>query len=187
MAPRLVDRELMELFRQERSPGHHVSTAIYNVMEFLYPDRFGKKEEGKGWNQDRLDLGNAVEHALCNALADAHPDRFARPGELTFDGITGTPDLWDVTDWCTCEIKLTWASAKRAADIEDPWFWRYWAQLKAYCYMAGQNMGRLIIYFINGDYSYDKDTSGPCGLMWEDEWSEDELAENWAMIKANLE
>lgn len=183
MAPRLVDRELIELFRQDRSPGHHVSTAIHNIMESLYPDRFGG--DG-GPNQDRLDLGNAVEHALCNALADAHPDRFARPGELTFDGVAGTPDLWDITDWATIEIKLTWASAKRAADIEDPWFWRYWAQLKSYVYMAGQSMGRLIIFFVNGDYSYNTDTSGPVGLMWEDQWSEEELAENWAMIKGNL-
>lgn len=174
----------MELFRQDRSPGHHVSTAIYNVMGALYPDRFAKDE---GPNQDRLDLGNALEHALADALAKAHPDRFARPGELTFDGVTGTPDLWDVVDWCTIEIKLTWASSNRATDIEDPWFWRYWTQLKSYVHMAGQTTGRLIIYFINGNYKYDSPDSGPRGMMWEDDWSAEELEENWTMIKANLE
>ena len=183
MAPRLVDRDQIELFRQhDRTPGHHVSTALHNVMAALYPDRFGGDD---GPNQDRLDLGNAMEHALADALARAHPERYMRPGELTHEGIHGTPDLWDLPQWATVEIKLTWASSKRANDIEDPWFWRYWMQLRSYAHMAGMTKGYLIIYFINGDYSYDRG-GGPKGMMWEDEWDAEDLQETWDMVKANL-
>jgi hypothetical protein len=183
MAPRLVDRELTELFRQDRTIGPHVSTALKNVMQSLYPARFGDDSK---LNQDRLDLGNAMENALADAWAHAEPDRYTRPGELEFEGIYGTPDLWDLAEWATVEIKLTWASSKRAEDIEDTWFWRYWQQLKSYAHMAGMTKGYLVIFFVNGNYSYGSDSSGPTGMMWEDEWEPEELAETWDMIKANL-
>ena len=176
MAPRLLSDRMLDLFRMERTPGLHVSTAIYAVMESLHPERFGSDPP----DQVRMNLGNAFEYALVDALTQAYPDRYLRPGELSLDDITGTPDLWDTVDWATVEIKLTWASSRRAVDIEDPWFWRYWAQLKSYAHMAGQSTGRLIICFVNGDY---KD-SGPQALMWEDKWSVQELEENWEMIKA---
>lgn len=176
MPPRLVSDRMLDLFPQERTPGLHVSTAIYAVMESLHPDRFGSDPP----NQVRFNLGNAFEHAIGDAMMREQPDRFVRPGEISLDDITGTPDLWDVIDWATLEIKLTWASSRRAEDIEDPWFWRYWAQLKSYAHMAGQTTGRLAICFVNGDY---KD-SGPQAMLWEDSWISDELEENWEMIKS---
>ncbi len=176
MPPRLVSDRMLDLFPQERTPGLHVSTAIYAVMESLHPDRFGSDPP----NQVRFNLGNAFEHAIGDALMREYPDRYLRPGEISLDGITGTPDLWDVIDWATLEIKLTWASSRRAEDIEDPWFWRYWAQLKSYSHMAGQTTGRLAICFINGDWK----ESGPQAMLWEDTWSAEELQENWEMIKS---
>lgn len=176
MAPRLISDRMLDLFPMERTPGLHVSTAIHEVMQSLHPERFGSDPP----DQVRMNLGNAFEHAIADALNRKYPDRYVRPGELSFEGVTGTPDLWDVIDWATTEIKLTWASSRRAVDIEDPWFWRYWAQLKSYVHMAGQSTGRLIICFVNGDW---KD-QGPCAMEWEDSWSVDELQENWEMIKA---
>jgi len=156
-----------------------VSTAIHRVMNTLHPDRFGDGPI----HQVRANLGNAFEAAIVEALATAHPERYVRPGELSHDGITGTPDLWDLEDWATIEIKLTWASSRRSVDIEDEWFWRYWQQLKSYCYMSQMNKGRLIICFVNGDY---KD-SGPEAMEWEDEWDLEELREAWQMIEAYAE
>lgn len=176
MPPRLISDRMLDLFPMERTPGLHVSSAIYAVMESLHPERFGSGPP----DQVRMNLGNAFENAIADALARKEPDRYLRPGEISLEDHTGTPDLWDTIDWATVEIKLTWASSRRAEDIEDPWFWRYWAQLKSYVHMAGQTTGRLIICFINGDY---KD-QGPCAMEWEDSWSADELSENWEMIKA---
>lgn len=184
MPPRLVPNNFLELFRQEgRSEGHHVSAALHAVMASLHPERFA---EDRALPQTRMDLGNALENAISDALAKLHPDRYARPGQLELDDVFGTPDLWDLHRWRTVEIKLTWASSRRAEDIEDPWFWRYWAQLKAYCHMAGQTGGDLIICFINGNYRRDDpEGSQPTIITWEDDWSPQELSEAWHTIKVN--
>jgi len=188
MPPRLISTSPVELFPMaNRSKGMHVSTAIHSVMEELYPDRF----DGSPINIVRANFGNALERAIIQGLSEAHPNRYVRPGELELDDIYGTPDLWDLLvdptsgSIATCEFKLTWASSSRAEDIEDAWFWRYWTQLKSYCYMGGHTRGRLMVGFINGNYRRnDPEGSAPCVYEWEDEWTEEELAENWEMIKA---
>lgn len=173
-----------ELFPQERrSKGAHVSHAIHTIMKSIYPDRF----EDRPIDITRANLGNALEKAIIRGLAESNPERFVIPGELFYDDLYGTPDLWDVggRKLITCEVKLTWASSRRAEDIEDSWFWRYWVQLKAYAHMAGGcDTGRLYIGFINGDYTRSEDTGGPKVLGWEDSWSKAELEENWEMLKA---
>jgi hypothetical protein len=185
MAPRLVTKNLVDMFSSHgRSRGRHVTSALYSVMSSLHPDRF---DSGGSPRPDvtRMTLGNAMEAAIASAFARKWPDRYIRPGELEKDGVFGTPDLWDLEEWATVEIKLTWASSRRAEDIEDPWFWRYWAQLKTYVFMANQEKGYLIIFFINGNYSKDKDDpeNGPQGYMWEETWSKEELSETWNMIQ----
>lgn len=191
MPPKLIRKGMDELFPMtKRSKGKHVSTAIHKIMKALYPDRF----EDRPIDIVRANLGNAVERMIIAGLAEAEPDRFVRPGELEHEGWYGTPDLWDLgenhgkglDDWATLEIKLTWASARRAEDIEDVWFWRYWTQLKTYAHFAGQTKGKLAIVFVNGNYSRDPDDpdAGPQCYMWEDEWTHEELLENWLMIKA---
>lgn len=183
MAPTLVsDSMMLDLFKQDRSPGPHVSRAIHRIMESLYPDRFSDEPP----NQTRLNLGNAMEKSMIRAMQAEHPDRYVIPGELERDGIKGTPDLWDVYEWATVELKLTWASSKRAEDIEDVWFWRYWIQLKSYCWMAGMNTGFLIIVFINGDYRWGQDSGQPVTMMWREDFSDDDLHETWQMVKANM-
>ena len=180
MAPRLISDRMLELFpMQERTKGRHVSDAITKVMRNLHPERFGTDPI----DVVRANLGNALERAIINGLAEAYPDRFHRPGELEYRGITGTPDLWDVLNWKTVEIKLTWASAKRAEDIEDAWFWRYWKQVQAYCKMSGMTKGGLIIIFINGGWEGGK-PGMPVGLEWEDDFTEEQLDETWEMIEA---
>jgi len=152
-------------------------------MKSIYPDRFDERPI----DITRANLGNALEKAIVRGLAESNPERYVTPGELYHDGLYGTPDLWYLADreLITCEIKLTWASSRRAEDIEDAWFWRYWTQIRAYCYMAGGcHTGRLYIGFVNGDYSRSEDTGGPTVMGWEDSWDADELIENWLMLKA---
>jgi hypothetical protein len=192
MPPILISNRMMDLFIQERrSPGKHVSTAIHNVMAALHPDRFGGggdgdegEDEEQRLVQARFNLGNAMEEVIVQALAREYPGQYVRPGALELDNITGTPDLWDVHRPATVEIKLTWASASRAEDIEDAWFWRYWSQLMAYAKMANMTVGQLIIVFVNGNYK--RGAGGmPASMMWEWEFTQEELDDNWRMIVAN--
>ena len=176
-----------ELFPQHRrSKGKHVSASIFKIMQSLYPDKFTDRPI----DILRANLGNAFEKTIAAGLHQRDPHRYVIPGELEHEGWYGTPDLWDMgedgLDFRTIELKLTWASMKRASDIEDAWFWRYWTQLKAYAHMAGTTKGTLMICFINGNYSRNMDDpdSGPNILAWEDEWTPEELFDNWQMIKA---
>lgn len=193
MAPRLITDQVLDLFVMEgRSPGRHVSDAIYRIMERLHPDRF----DGSPIDQVRANLGNAMEKALIWAMAHRYPDRYVQPGELEYRGISGTPDLWDMWggvnveprlplpphDWAVTEVKLTWASARRAKDLEDVWWWRYWTQGKAYAKMGGMRKVVIIPTFINGGWEGGRPGT-PCGHMWYDEFSDEELDDTWSMIE----
>lgn len=181
MPPRLLKQGMPELFPQSRrSKGKHVSAAIFDIMQTLYPDKY----DGSPIDITRANLGNAFEKTIARGLHEADPDRYAIPGELEHEDWYGTPDLWDTINQTTIEFKLTWYSLNRADDIEGEWAWRYWVQLKAYCHMAGMTKGRLYICFINGNYRRDDPDSGPTVRGWEDEWTKEELLENWNMLKA---
>jgi len=182
MAPTLIRKGMDELFPQSRrTKGKHVSHAIYDIMKSIYPDKY----QDTPIDIVRANLGNALEKTLIRGMHERDPRRYAIPGELEHEDWYGTPDLWDTVDWRTIEFKMTWASSRRAADIEDEWFWRYWVQLKAYCRMGQMTKGGLYICFVNGDYTRDGSPGGaPTVMGWHDEWDEDELTENWEMLKA---
>ena len=191
MPPKLIRTDMGELFpMSRRSKGKHVSAAIYKIMKAIHPDRF----DDRPIDILRANLGNALEHAIVGGLIQSDPQRYVRPGELEHEDWYGTPDLWDlgpnhskdIAGWTTIEIKMTWASLNRADDIESEWWWRYWIQLQAYCYMAGIRRGHLIICFVNGNYGRDPDdpNSGPQVRVWENEWTPEELLETWQMLKA---
>lgn len=177
MPPRQVSATLLEdLFHQERTHGRHVSSAIHRIMRQVHPDRFGDSPI----EMVRMNLGTAVENALAEGLERKYPGRYIRMGELEFDGHYGHLDLFDTERMAVVEIKLTWASVRRAEDIEDEWFWRYWFQGRAYCKMLGVNTVVLMIVFLVGDW---KQNSSPVGLEWEWTFSQDEIDETWATVK----
>lgn len=180
MPPRFLKKFSLDLFVMEgRTPGRHVSHAIHTVMQEIYPDRF----TGEPINEARAILGNAMERVIIAEIARRYPDRYVQPGQLVYRKIYGTPDLWDLRQWCVVEVKVTWASANRASDIEDVWFWRYWQQGRAYCKMAGMTKVILIIVFINGGYK-DGRPADPVIHAWEWEFTEEELDETWDMVEA---
>jgi hypothetical protein len=194
MNPRIVASGIGDLLPMERSgePHRHVSAIIRSLciaLGHFEDDAKGKgtdNAKGEGPDQTRMELGSAFEDALASALADRYarsdPDRYVRPGPLEKDGLIGNMDLLDVTDWAVIEIKLTWISSRHPADSEK--FWKYWVQLKAYCTLVGTRLGRLHVCHINGDY---KGSRGPVYNVWEDEFSEQELAENWRMLVTQSE
>ena len=177
MAPRLIPTELGDIFPQRRTAGRHFSTAIHRVMKALHPQRFTDTPI----DMQRALLGNAVEKAICDQLIWLHPDRYTRIDEIEFRDHYGHVDLIDVIDEVVWEIKLTWASQRRAEDPEDPWFWRYWAQGKAYALALGWHKVGLMWVPIVGDWKQD---TSPKVFRWIDEFTDDELEENWSMIEA---
>jgi hypothetical protein len=109
-----------------------------------------------------------------------------RPGELSLDGIAGSPDgfLTDINDDFEevdflIENKLTWKSSKL-----DPTEMQHWMmQVKGYCKMAGLNWVRFYVFHVNGDYKPPR----PCTKFWELYFTQAEVDQNWKMILNNRE
>jgi len=166
-----------------RSSGPHVSTIITDlcISLNLYPNNRLDEDPNMSWMQ----LGSALEHAIIQRYSLHYPDRYIQPGELTLDGIHGTPDLFDlqppppIGDTFTVEeIKLAWMSSNHPPDSDK--FWRYWVQIAAYCQMARTLTCHLHVCHVNGDYKQ----SGPVYNVWRRTFTRTELAENWAMLKS---
>lgn len=189
MAPRLIADQIPELLPMDRAPGYHVSVVINHICV-----KTGKFDGDRGRpGQIQFEMGNAMELAIATALArryaDSHPGRYIHGVSVERDNITGNLDLLDTNDFAVEECKLTKMSIKKVTEygIESSYFWHYWVQLKAYCYMIGAHTGRLHIVFVNGNYKYDDSPlSGWQYRCWEDTWDDRELLRNWRMILANV-
>lgn len=179
----LVATGIADLLPMDRSgdPRSHVSAIIRSLCLRLGHFAGDENNPEAGRNQTRLELGSAFEDAVGHALARRYvksdPERFVLPGELSKDGLLGTPDLLDVTDWAVIEIKLTWISSRHEPDSVK--FWKYWVQLMAYCYMCETLIGRLHVCHLNGDYRASRD---PEYNVWEARFTKRELVENWRML-----
>lgn len=101
-----------------------------------------------------------------------------RPGEVYVEGITGSPDNWDIASNRVIETKCTWKSSAKFESLEK-YFWLWLVQMKGYCRMVGTKEAELYVFFMMGDYR----GSGPqCnGLLLE--WTEKEIEDNWKMLK----
>ena len=112
------------------------------------------------------------------SLAYAH--RLAhRPGEVTLDGITGSPDgiaedPFGEAHIAVEEYKYTWRSARNLPSTV--WWWM--TQGKSYCHMMGTNVLILRVFYSQGDYS----GSGPFPRMYWIGFEPEELLSNWRMI-----
>ena len=176
-----------------RSEGKHVSHAIKRLcLQFGHYEDLPLPED-----RSLLELGSAFEdllaEKLCERVAKSEPDRYMRIGEQEKDGIYGTPDLVDIIERAVVEVKFTRFSIR-----QDPYgkgFWRYWAQIKAYCAMLEMDTGYLHVAHINGNYNRSRTESIPCPHcgkpgegshyhVWKGTFNESELHDNWAMVRA---
>lgn len=132
---------------------------------------------------NRMQLGCALEHAISQRLMMDDPKRYTTVGELTCEGIHFTIDLLDIKDDGVCEMKLTWMSANTTPE-EGGKFWKYYVQIKAYCYAWGCDKARLHICFVNGTYSGDRSPEYKVYLIW---FTRDELVSNWRMLLQHYE
>lgn len=108
----------------------------------------------------------------------ADTERFVTPGELSLDGIFGTPDWIDTHDYCVEEFKATYRSSRRPL---DPDFWHWLVQIKSYCHLIQCTWARLRIFYVNGNYR----ESGPQYKCFRLSFSELELQENWGMLRGH--
>lgn len=169
----------------ERSVGLHQSDIIKSLAADLEPERF---DSSKPMDMTRVETGFAFEHILERGLAARHTGLF-RPGEVSADGITGSPDGLDigVDPWVLYEFKATWMSIKDG--IQHTKF-RHWLwQIKGYLYMLQLHRARLIALFVRGHYKWEDATvdgvvlpSGPLLLQWDMEFTDEELLFNWAYL-----
>lgn len=161
----------------KRTPGRHVSVAIRNLCIKL-----GKWDNEAEFDTTRGEFGCAFEDAIHDALvarianSSIHYGTIIRPGEFEKDGLIGTPDLLDIDSWTPVEVKLTGIWSKH--NIESTKFWHMWIQLKCYCHMLEARRGQLIIGHI-GQWNH----LGPEVNVWEDEWTDEELKNNWDMVR----
>lgn len=166
---------------QGRSEGMHISDIIRYLCISL--GHFDDDGGGKEPPITRWQLGSAFERAICNRFSEHFPDRYVVAGEAEKDGLFGTLDLLDTEDWAVEEIKLTWMSSRHETHSKK--FWKYWVQLKAYCWMWETCLGRLSVCHVNGDYRFGEVSGNPIYRRWEAEFSRKELKDNWEMLLKN--
>lgn len=154
---------------------------VSSILQALYY-RLGIYVERDHWPVNKMRLGNALEHARILQYQAEYPGRYTQPGELIYDGVALTPDLFNLDARRPTEIKLSWYSS--ATDIDSQKLLPFRWQLKSYVYamsklgMSDGSSGELEIAFPRGDYKSDD-----CGYgHWIEYYSEDELESHWQMI-----
>lgn len=190
-----------------RDPGLHASDIFNDLYQDLEPGRYQKDRTPPPL---LLEIGlifeTMLEEGLLRKLSREDPD-VRRPGELihedTFDGypihLAYSPDLIISNgELRVGEIKATKMSPGVPADVIAAYlegdaeaqaqveaiplsgkFDKYHTQIKLYAKMLGTRLGRLYTFFINGTW---RPTADPVFLVWDIEYTQDELDQNYAML-----
>jgi hypothetical protein len=179
-----------------RAAGVHVSAVIHTAkvaagenVDDIEGDQPGvRAQEGFLWETvlEYVIAGAPFDEAV--GLAFKRHMLALRTGIVTQlrlerDAIHGTPDGLDPTVPQLESYKSTRRSlrkARSAADFEEN-FWTWCMQEMAYCYMAGLDRVRWVVWWQAGDYSKGRGT-GPCVLEATARFGKDELAVNWAGV-----
>jgi hypothetical protein len=157
-----------------RSEGKHLSDIITDLGEEV----FGLKGAGKDTPSEETRLqwekGFVWEEALSHGFGDRLADR---PGEIVCDGVACSPDGVTVDEEGNVvveEYKCTAMSSSKTPDA----IWRWRTQAAAYCYVLGATRAIFRVFYLNGDYK----GSGPQYRVFQLDWSQAEIDENWAMV-----
>lgn len=180
---KMADTELPyhPVAHRPRSEGVHLSDLYHR----LYPQKANDLSEDSltTYRVAGLALEDRIERALIE-LAKEDGTYVERPAEIVSpEGIICSPDLFFVEggEMRIGETKTAWKSCHglvvdREGENEFPAkFDVYFSQIKGYGYVAGTHLGRLIAYFVNGDYR----ARTPQLLGWDLEFSGQEISEEW--------
>jgi hypothetical protein len=191
----LDNLDVSALRRPPRSPGLHMST----LLKVLYPhqneaktakmDDAGKAEAEKQlrlYGMLGLAFEDRAELALLSlAEEDDWPWYALRPGEISIDGVAGSPDILLVPkdeggEVRELSIKLTWKSSNdlplEEGEDQFPMKFNYYiGQCKAYAKGLDTTASVLVCYFACGTWR----PAMPQMLGWEFEFSRQEIDEEW--------
>ena len=165
-----------------RSPSLHLTDIIRSLQSSL-----GLGKVAQGWEMSVCaDIGFLWEDAFSLAYRDKWSGMIHRPGELTLDGITGSPDGWGPdplgkVPFANHELKCTWRSFNRRP--EDDFYWM--TQFKCYCKMMSAAAGGvpmtvtcLHVFYMVGNYK----GSGPKHAHHRFEFEQHEIDTAWGMV-----
>lgn len=85
-------------------------------------------------------------------------------------GSTGWSDMQDLSDQDLATVR----------DGLEAEFWEWLVRIKGYCRAVGTRKARLVVLFVNGDYSW-RPGHGPQIRQFDLEFTEQEIQENWVM------
>jgi len=167
-----------------RSEGLHLTTIIRAIEETVRPrDEWCTENELAFFGA----AGFMWERVFSMAMRDATANEdLVRPGEVTLDGIIGSPDLIDIPRLIGIDTKLTWKSAKRLdvsskpAMLEsiDRNFWANKIQAMSYAHMMGFDTWELHYFFVSGNWR----PPIPCTKAVRLQFTSEELKRNWLML-----
>lgn len=165
---------------QGRSEGFHVSTGVKTLARELGTI----PQDDSGLSTTWAQIGCAWEDVVIKYLQRTYPGRYVVLPELELDGIYGTSDLYDTWEDLIIEIKMAWVSCNQ------PWkpgqlkkgqkdkLFRYRSQSMSYCKMKDTRRAQVIVCHVVGDWR----TLTPQYRVWEFEFSQNELDDNWRLI-----
>lgn len=177
-----------------RSPGLHVS----ELYSQLHPQKARKnpitEDELAVYAIGGFSMEMVLEAGFQQLVAARCTDMgldVERPGEIvSSEGVICSPDLFfhEPDDIVIGDIKCKWLSTKGmpvSEEGEDNFpgtkFDKHFSQLQAYLHVLSENLGRpftrgrLIVYFVNGNWQDFK----PKLHAWDLEWSVQEIEETW--------
>ena len=158
-----------------RAPGLHLTDIIKYIQDTINPytgkgfDDMQLTAEAGFWWEDMLSyiigkrLGKRLNDVPCDGI-------YCNPDGIGYDPLDGTTPALE-------EYKLTWKSTKKLP-IEDP---KYMMQVKSYCHVLGTRVVVMYICYIMGNYK----GSGPLSRSFRIEFTDQEIADNWAVILAH--
>lgn len=159
-----------------RSSGLHLTDVIWSLATAI-----GIAEDSATEEQLRTygAVGFAWERMVEQGMALAcSSDRYVRPGEVVLDGITGSPDLLDLSESIVIDTKALFKSSKQLADLQRN-FWKWLVQLKGYLKMVGWDTAELWILPICGDW---KPPMIQPPVRKRLQFTKAEIDDNWLMI-----
>ena len=161
-----------------RSPGLHLSQIIHAIEDTIHPPEDWCSEAELAFFASG---GFMWERVFSMAMRDSVVSGdLVRPGELTLDGIIGSPDLIRISDMTGIDTKMKWRSVRSWDDAgsREKNYWAWFTQCKAYAKMFGINVYEIHAFFVAGDWR----PPIPQTRALRMEFTDKELNDTWAMI-----